>query len=70
MGAPTKPMEITPADLKTMVKAAGLNLGQGRERAMTPILSAWLSDAHELNRKMSEREHWAIVPKTVFTHSG
>ncbi len=59
---------LAEGDLGSLAQAAGLNLEKGREAVVHPILDAWLRDARELNRKMSRREHWAIVPLTVFTH--
>lgn len=55
-------------DIHTLAQAAGLNLEAGRESVVHPVLSAWLNDAQELNRKMSQRKHWTIMPLTVFVH--
>lgn len=56
------------SDVRTLANAAGLSLQAGRERIVHEILAAWLKDAHELNRKMSERKHGALMPLTVFRH--
>jgi hypothetical protein len=56
------------ADIQTLARAAGLNLAKQRDPIVHSILAAWLRDAHELNRKMSQRQHWGILPLTVFVH--
>ncbi len=60
--------DLSAEKIRALAEAAGLSLKKGREAAVSPILTAWLADAHELNRKMSARKHWAIMPLTVFTH--
>jgi len=54
--------------VRALANAADLPLPAGREVLVAEQLSAWLTAANELNRKMAAPEHLAVTPITVFTH--
>ena len=56
------------AAVQALALAAGLPLPAERATMAAEQLSAWLTAANELNRKMAAAEHWAVTPVTVFTH--
>lgn len=64
-----KLIPVSEADVRSLAKAAGLSLEQGREAAVCPLLSAWLEAARELNRKMAQQRYSAIMPMTVVKHA-
>ena len=63
------PRETDPVDetvIAVVARAADLPLGEGRARVIAKPLAAWLKDAYELNRKMSQPEYLDILPATTF----
>jgi hypothetical protein len=59
---------LSPGDVRTLARSAGLDLADGRAELLAPQLSVWLTAAGELNALMSRPEHQTVVPATVFTH--
>lgn len=60
--------EVDKELVKALARSAELPLPPEQVESATAVLSAWLPDANDLNRKMSEPEHWTVTPATVFTH--
>lgn len=61
---------LTEDDVLALARAAHLPLARERVAILLPTLGAWLVDAEDLNRKMSEPAHSEILPITVFSHTG
>lgn len=61
---------IDPARVRLLAEYAALPLAPGREQVIAPTLQAWLADANELSRKMSETAWRDVTPATVFAHPG
>lgn len=49
-----------------IAQAAELPLEPGRAEVIAKPLAAWLRDANDLNRKMSQAKHLDIIPATIF----
>ena len=60
--------EIDEQTVRLLAAVANLKIDDEDMPAVIGVLSAWLPDANELNRKMSAPAHWQITPATVFTH--
>jgi hypothetical protein len=60
--------QVSEATVRSLANLAALPLAAGRETLLAPQLDAWIRGANELNRKMSEPEHWMRTPIVVFTH--
>jgi hypothetical protein len=60
--------EVDDEMVAVLARAADLPLAEDRRAVVREVLGAWLPDANELSRKMSEPEHWTVTPATVFTH--
>jgi hypothetical protein len=56
------------AAVRNLAAAADLPLDAARSDAIAGQLSAWLTAANELSRKMSSEDHWTMTPVTVFMH--
>lgn len=56
-------------DVARLAAHAALPLSPARVTAVEAVLSAWLPDANELSRKMSDPAHQALLPVTTFTHA-
>ena len=65
MGEPTVVSEAT---VRILAAVGDLPLAPQREAVIAPSLNVWIGWANELNRKMSEAEHWTLTPITTFSH--
>lgn len=54
--------------VRTLARVADLNLADKQLDAVRDTLAAWLPAANELNEKMARRDHWTVIPITVFVH--
>lgn len=65
----SQPGAPMPVDVATLAEYAALPLSPARAVAVEAVLSAWIRDANELSRKMSDPAHQALTPVTTFTHA-
>jgi hypothetical protein len=65
----SQPGTTQPVDVATLAAYAALPLSPERVAAVQAVLSAWIGDANELSRKMSEPAHQSLMPVTAFTHA-
>jgi hypothetical protein len=54
--------------IAAFAKAADLPLSQERVSVIAKPLVAWLADANELNRKMSQARYLDLMPVSIFNH--
>lgn len=52
--------------IAVLARAGDLPIQQGRAAIVAKPLAAWLRDANELNRKMSQAKYLDIIPATMF----
>ena len=60
--------DLSSADIEVLGRLAALPLPEDRADAIKEPLSAWVRDANELNRKMSQERYLDLMPATVFSH--
>jgi hypothetical protein len=65
----SQPGAPKPVDVATLAAYAALPLSPARVAAVETVLSAWIADANELSRKMSDPAHQSLMPVTTFTHA-
>jgi len=62
----SQPIQV---DVAALAEHAALPLNLARTAAVEAVLSAWVRDANELSRKMSDPAHRQLMPVTVFAHA-
>lgn len=61
--------DLTVADIEVLAGLAALPLPDGRAQVIREPLAAWVRDANELSRKMSQKEYLDLMPATIFHHN-
>jgi len=58
--------DLSSADVEALARLAALPLPMGRSEVIRGPLSAWVHDANELSRKMSQERYLDLMPADVF----
>lgn len=60
--------DLSTDDIEVLARLAALPLPEGRPEVIRDPLNAWVQDANELSRKMSQERYLDLMPAAVFNH--